>query len=127
MLCVTAAAFGQKGVTTFGIQFKPIIPSGLLNTGPVTIQEEGTWDVNIGHKLGNNFGMVVRRGLTDRWSIETGINYVSRRYRTDIFFRDTAFARESFTFVGYEIPVKALVYIQLGERVYMNNALGYFT
>jgi hypothetical protein len=29
-----------------------------------------------------------------------------------------------FTYVNYEIPVKGLIFIQLGENLFMNNSLG---
>jgi hypothetical protein len=72
------------------------------------------------------FGMVVRAGISKSISFETGINQITRRFACSIN-NDTASYREEdrLRYIGYEIPAMAMVYIRLGERSWMNNALGF--
>lgn len=72
------------------------------------------------------FGMSVRVGLTGAVSLETGIGQIKRRYTYQVQ-NDTSGVDESseVRYVGYEIPVTGLVYIRLGERTWMNTALGF--
>ncbi len=56
-------------------------------------------------------GMIIRKGISNTVSIESGINYVKRNYNLSI--ADSASERTtSFTIVGYEIPVTGMVFIQ---------------
>ncbi|MEQ8910636.1 MAG: outer membrane beta-barrel protein [Vicingaceae bacterium] len=117
-------AWAQQEVTTFGLQFKPILSSDLINTGPQTLRE-GQIEFTIEPTTGYAFGMVIRKGLNNQFSLETGINYTQRNYKLSITEDSTAFRGESdFRYVIYEIPILALVYIQLGQNTYMNTAFG---
>ncbi len=114
----------QERVTTFGIQFKPIIPIGLLNTGKQEITQNNI-GFSINPQLGLSFGMVIRKGLTKTLSFESGINYLTRKYELTI--TDPLFDlndKSTFKLVSYEIPVSLLVYIRLSEKIYMNVSGG---
>ncbi len=114
----------QQEITTFGLQFKPILSSELINTGPQT-QKVGQIGFTIEPRSGYAFGMVIRKGLNQQFSLETGINYTERNYGLIITEDSTAFRGESdFKYVIYEIPLLALIYIRLSERAYMNTAFG---
>lgn len=130
-ICLPLFLNAQEGVTTFGVQVKPIIPYGSFKDGPLEFSETGV-DSNIysgsmESTTGYSFGMVVRHGLTKNISFETGINYVKRNYDltmsklTDSLLYDDV---TSFGFVSYNIPIQALVYIRLSEQVYMNASTG---
>lgn len=115
---------GQKNVTTFGIQFKPIVPSKFFNSGEEQVVQDYL-TVNYKPRIGFNFGMVMRQGFTDVISLEAGINMVRRNY--DLTARDTDLGMDlklNFAFVGYEVPVLGLIYVKLGERLWMNGAGG---
>jgi hypothetical protein len=124
---LTVVPFGlraQSNITTVGIQFKPIISAEFLNTGP---QTETLGDINftIAPANGFAFGMIVRKGFNDQFSLETGINYSRRNYDLSIGEDSTGFlGRSDFSYVIYEIPVLALIYVRLGENSYLNNAFG---
>ncbi|MBL7947541.1 MAG: hypothetical protein KBB38_08915 [Bacteroidia bacterium] len=120
-LCLSTA-FAQKNVTTVGLQFKPIFPLSFLGTGTQSQLEQGVqFDFSL--KSGFAAGMVVRRGMTDLLSFETGINYVKRTFTLDI--TDANFNTSSdFRMIAYEIPASLLAYIQLGEKLYMNASMG---
>ena len=117
-------ALSQQEITTFGLQFKPIISSEIINTGPQESQE-GAIGFKIEPDGGYSFGMVVRRGFTKQLSIETGINFTRRNYNLQITNDTLNFVENSdFGYVIYEIPIVGLVYVQLGENAYLNGAFG---
>jgi hypothetical protein len=108
----------------FGVQFKPIFPVGFLGTGKQTVTVDSlNMKVDLALESGWNFGMVIRKRFTDLLALETGINYVKRKYNVDVFDEDFDESSD-FRIIGYEIPVSLLAYIRLGEYVYMNASLG---
>ena len=113
----------QVGVTTFGLQLKPVIPFGFFEP-MTTLQQEhlmGTLEL----KGGLAFGMTVRTGISKSISLEAGIDQITRRYQFGIENDTSGYTDSgSLRFVGYEVPLTCLVYIRLGERTWMNNALG---
>lgn len=114
----------QEKVITAGIQFKPIFSSKFFNTGPENVSLQ-----NIGFKVTPEFGyclgVVIRRGITNTISFESGINYVKRNYTFSVNDPDSSIATTSdFKMVGYEIPLQGLVFIQLSDRIFMDVALG---
>jgi hypothetical protein len=127
LLCLLASSFqgiGQKGVTTFGIQYKPIIPNSLIGTFEQDFNE-GILVSSVKQKVGHSFGMVVRVGLTDKISLESGINYTQRKFNLDFEIPDSGYAAQNTVgVVSYEIPVSGLIYVRLGDDIYMNSSLG---
>ncbi|MCC6599785.1 MAG: outer membrane beta-barrel protein [Crocinitomicaceae bacterium] len=119
------AVLAQEKVTAFGIQFKPMIPSKYFGTGSERFDGD-EFSVNFSPLPGYNFGMIIRQGLTKRLSMETGINMVQRRFRLGI---DHTILKEEknldFRLIGYEIPVQALVYVRLDNKLWMNASGGF--
>jgi len=123
---LSACAFrlsSQENVTTFGIQFKPIFSSALFGTGTETINEPG-FTYNLSPGRGFSGGMVIRKGFTKSLSLEFGINFTQRNYNTDALY-GAASHPTSFRIVGYEIPLSQLVFIRLGENMWMNASAGF--
>ncbi|MEZ4805895.1 MAG: hypothetical protein R2815_00280 [Flavobacteriales bacterium] len=121
---IGTGVFGQLGVTTFGIQVKPVIPLEIFD--PVTTVERPALFGQMELVGGFAFGMSVRVGLTNAVSLETGIGQIKRRYDYSLSNDTSGYAGSgSIRYVGYEIPVTGLVYIRLGERTWMNSALGF--
>lgn len=125
LLCISKYSKAQKRSTLFGIQLKPIFSSSITNTGPQS-EQEGNVNFRLEQKLGFNFGMVVRKEISDQISLETGINFTQRNYDLSISVEDsTNFnATSDFRYIIYEIPIKALVYVQAGQNTYINAAFG---
>jgi hypothetical protein len=114
----------QTRLTTVGLQFKPIISGEFFETGPLT-NTEGAVDFTITPTNGYGFGMVIRRGFNEQFSLEAGINYTKRNYDLTIAVDSLDFSGTSdFSYVIYEIPVLGLLYVRLGENTYLNNAFG---
>ena len=127
LLCMSLlgmpVAWAQLGVTTFGLQVKPVIPFGFFDADKVFQQEH--LHATLALDGGMAFGMVVRTGISKSISLEVGLDQITRRYDFTMA-NDTAGYDDAATvrYVGYELPVTCLVYIRLGERTWMNNALG---
>lgn len=125
-LLLVSFAFSQSSAQvntiTAGFQFKPIFPVSYFNTGP---QTETLHDTTVTWKLNSGFcaGMMIRRGFSDRISLETGINYVKRNYTIEI--KDQSFSGTSnYSIIGYEIPVSVLIFVPLAEKFFMDVSMG---
>ncbi|MFH1005531.1 MAG: hypothetical protein V1781_08605 [Bacteroidota bacterium] len=115
-------SFSQENIFTAGFQYKFIFPSEFFNTGTKTISQNGI-NFSVSQKTGYCAGMVLRRGLTKRFSFETGINYVKRNY--DLSITDTTFiGKSNFAIIGYEIPIQGLVFLRISEKVFINTSFG---
>ncbi len=114
----------QEFVTTFGIQFKPIIPSAFFRKDGFNTTND-TISLSITPKNGSSFGMVIRRGLSKRFSFESGINMVTRNYSIAASAADTNVTyNDEVKWITYEIPIQLLVFIRLGEKTFLNAAGG---
>ncbi len=115
---------------TAGLTFRPIIPSNLLQTSTMQVsgnEEDGNeyLRLTVDQRLGYSFGMVVRKNFTRRFAIETGVNFVRRSFDVIVLDREHNNTDSvDFGISSYEVPLMALVYIRLGEQLYMNTALG---
>lgn len=77
------------------------------------------------------FGLGLRLDFSAIFSFQTGIYYISRRNEISIGKTsgtnqqfDQIYYQQGINYIGYEIPLMALVYARLGERTFLNNALG---
>lgn len=126
MLCLlfSLPVMAQERIITAGFQFKPIFTSDFFDTGPIEGVENGVrYEVN--QQSGVCFGMVVRKGITDRISFETGINVIKRNFDLGIEVLGTdTIQGESFSITGYELPLQGMVFIQLSDRIFMDVAMG---
>ncbi|MBX7093098.1 MAG: hypothetical protein K1X56_00130 [Flavobacteriales bacterium] len=116
--------FAQEQLITVGMQYKPIFASKFFGAGEVSASDSN-FTVSVKPTWGHSYGMIIRRGFTKTISLETGINYVRRRYGMSCTDTDSGFTDKSdFSIISYEIPTQMLIYVRLGERFYMNNAFG---
>lgn len=126
ILLGSGSLWAQKKVLTVGIQYKPIFPSRFFNGGPLEI-ELGDLNAVATQRYGHNIGLPIRFGITNWFSAETGISFIQRNYRLNYTFENdtTNHAEESsLKVVSYQIPIKAMFFIRLSERIYMNTAVG---
>ena len=114
----------EKFPSYFGLQFKPLIAGDFLGSSKLALNNEQFF-TTVSQKFGYSFGANVRIGLTKLISLETGINQVQRNYNTDFSIPDSnLFIRNDISFLNYDIPFNALVYIQLSDKIFMNASLG---
>ena len=108
----------------FGFQYRPLIPLNVVGDRPFDMEENG-FTTTVSSRLGYNFGGIVRAGITDLMSIETGLGYTKRNYNLDFSVPDSNLqATNRIGFVNFDIPVNLLVYIKLGNDFFMNASLG---
>lgn len=123
-LTCLACSFAQKGVTTFGLQYKPIIPNRFIGTYTQDFNKNQFYS-SIQQKLGHSFGGVIRQGINKTISLETGINYTQRNFGLNFSVPDSGYAgKGKLGVVSYEIPLSCLIYIQLSKTWFINTSLG---
>jgi len=117
-------SIAQKGLTSFGMQFKPIVPVSYFKAGPINLSDSLV-NIDIKQQTGYSMGMIIRHNITNLISFETGINYVRRNYAVAATSKiGTQNDQLEFGFVNYEIPLQALVYVQLSKSLFMNVSSG---
>lgn len=116
--------FAQPKIITFGLQYKPLVPSRFFRSGEINFGDNGI-NYSIAPKLSYSGGMVIRKGLNNIFSVESGINFVRRNFDLNVNNGLNSFSsKNEFTIIGYEIPTLALVFVQLGDRMFMDAAFG---
>ncbi len=123
--CFIENTNAQDRIITAGFQFKPIFSSSFFRTGPVDETINGV-DFHLDQRSGFCLGMVVRKGITNTISFETGINLVKRNFGLSVTVPDSAVDESStYSITSYEVPLQGLVFIQLSDRIFMDVALGF--
>lgn len=118
------AVVAQKGQTTLGLQLKPMFASKFFETGPQRFVGDSL-DATLSQKLGWNTGVVIRKGINDMWSIESGISMVQRNFELQFFSQRYQVNNVlKYKMVGYEIPIQALIYVQLSPNWFINGSGG---
>lgn len=124
LFALVSSVVAQERLLTVGLQVKPIIPTDISDAGPIVL-ENAPFRATFAPALGYGYGMVIRNGFNKSLSYEVGINYVKRKFSMLCEDLDSGITDKSdFGLVSYEIPNQFLVYIQLGDRLYMNTAGG---
>jgi hypothetical protein len=114
----------QVTKTTFGIQYKPIIPAAYFNSAEV-IKPSGSYNFKLKPQYSNSFGMVIRQKINATFSIESGLNYTHRNFSLAI--NNSNLNLDDFTNFGmrsYELPIQLLAYVQTSGYWYVNVAFG---
>ncbi|MCH2232971.1 MAG: hypothetical protein MK078_01875 [Crocinitomicaceae bacterium] len=120
----STASFAQEGSTLFGIQYKPIIPNRIIGTFEQDFSADQLTS-SIRQRIGHSYGMMIRHGFTDMFSLEVGLNYNFRKFGLDWAVQDSGYSAVSdVRVVSYEMPVMGLVFIQLGKQFWMDAAIG---
>ncbi len=111
---------------TAGIELRALVPVSFFTMDDVTLRDSAqTFKAIYSYQGGYSFGGVVRVRFTKILNFETGIYYTRRVYQYDISDPQNGFEETTdLRTVGYEIPVKGLMYIQMAEKVFMNVAIG---
>ena len=117
-------AKSQNSKTTFGIQYKPIIPAAYFNAADLS-KSSASYNFNLNPKYSNSFGMVIRRQINKTFSVESGLNYTQRNFKLSI--TNSAINLSDFTTFGmrsYELPLQFLTYVRASENWHLNIAFG---
>jgi hypothetical protein len=129
LLLFSHTVFSQKenkfGVPNyFGFQTRMIIPSDAIGPNSLTLTKD-FFTTTIEQQVGYTFGGVVRLGLSELISIETGLNYVQRHFGISMTQTDSALtAYRNMSFIQYDIPVSAVINVKLTKELFANASLG---
>lgn len=108
----------------FGFHYRAILPMQQMQSG-IQNFADSVLQCSIQPTNGYTFGGIVRYGLTDLISIETGLYYNQRNYQINATRTDSAISVEQrFRFVQFEVPIQGLIAIKLSKQIYANAALG---
>ncbi len=114
----------EKFPSYFGLQVRPIFPTQFIGSS-ITELTKGEFSSTITQKMGYSFGGTVRSGFTKLISLETGINFTQRNFDIAMSVVDSGvFATNHISFISYDIPLNALIYIQLDPHFFMNASMG---
>ena len=123
LLIIICDLQAQNNKTTFGLQYKPIVPSKYFNSSHLE-KESGLYSFKLDPQYSYSLGMVLRHKINKTFSAEYGMNYIQRNYKLLI---DNKLIINDFTSFGirsYEIPFQLLTYVQASKLWYVNVAFG---
>ena len=113
----------QVNKTTFGLQYKPIIPNGYFKSNNL-IRNLDNYEFNLNTRYSYSYGMVIRYEINKTFSTESGLNYIQRNFSLDI---NNNIDLDDITIFGlrsYELPVQLLAYVQTTKKWYLNASFG---
>ena len=114
----------QNDNISFGIQYKPIIPSVYFNSSNLENQFS-EYKFELKPDYSNSFGMFIRKSITKIFSAEFGINYTTRNFMLEIQnINLNVNDKTYFNLRSYELPLQLLTYIQISDFWYLNTAFG---
>ena len=114
----------QNNRTTFGLQYKPIIPAAYFNSSHLN-KSSSAYDFNLIPKYSNSFGMVIRHKINKTFLLESGLNYIQRNFK--LAATNNTIGLDDFTNFGvrsYELPIQLLTYVRVSEYWHLNLAFG---
>ena len=114
----------QNSKTTFGLQYKPIIPAAYFNAAELS-KISASYIFNLEPRYSNSFGMVIRHQINKTFSVESGLNYTKRNFKLSI--TNSTINLSDFTAFGmrsYEFPIQLLTYVRASENWHLNIAFG---
>ena len=108
----------------FGLQYKPLIAGDFIGSSRLLLKND-TLQGEFTQQLGSSFGGVIRVQFKKNIALETGINQVQRYYNIQFTQLDSSITtNKSLKIVAFDIPVNALFFVKLYDKVYMNTSLG---
>jgi hypothetical protein len=113
----------SKYKSYFGIGYKPIFPTRVFRSGPIKTLND-TVAFGISPTFGFSLGMTVRIGLSKKFSIESGLYMLQRNYNLSYKYKESILVSNKLGMLNYELPINALVYIQLSKSIYSSVSTG---
>ena len=121
-MLLSLALLAEERKVAFGMQIEPIIPSALFR---ITTDEVRVGDILFTAKPvpGFTYGAFLSFNINSRFSVETGINHLSRDYRVSVNDQDFSTSVQ-FRVVNFEMPLALTYYVRLGRKFYMGHTAG---
>ncbi len=119
----------QKTFVTIGPEVNLVLPTDFGARPDVSYQDTL---YKFYPNLGYRFGACLRFDFSRTFSFQTGLFYISRNYTSQVGKANEIkseiiedYYNRSMNYVGFEIPLMGLFYVQLGRKWFMNNAVGF--
>jgi len=119
----------QKTFVTIGPEINMILPTDFGARPDVLFQDTL---YKFYPNLGYRFGACLRFDFSRTFSFQTGLFYISRSYTSQVGKANpikTEIVEDYYSrrlnYIGFEIPIMGLFYVQLGRKWFMNNAVGF--
>jgi hypothetical protein len=119
-LALTTVA--QKNTAVFGLHIEPVVPSKMFRIQTEDIDFEDV-SFSIIPKTGYLFGAHLSLHITNRFTIESGINLIKRQIEMTATEDNTPISM-SWGIHNFEIPLASTLYVRLSERIYMGHTAG---
>lgn len=116
-----------KSKTQIGVQYKPIIPNRFIGQNEQSFEylPAPSFSGTFKQQFGYSAGIAIRYKVSKFFSFETAINFVKRNYIFNYVAVDSGLSTQSeVSFIGYDIPLNGLVYVQLSKTWFMNASAG---
>ncbi len=108
----------------FGINTGAIIPINYFGAGPLELESNNS-QITLSSKIGYHFGMIIKTNYNKKFSIESGINFLRRNFDLSGSSNVTSLKDNAdFGYISYSFPTKAIVYIQLSDKSFLNTSVG---
>ena len=130
LIIITSIFYGQKGNvknSQIGFLLGSLVPIDYFGISAIELSANNS-NMKLENHLGYNFGMILKTDLKRKFSFESGIVFYQRNFKLtgsssnqSSILRDTS----SFGYISYGFPIKSIVYIQLGNDIYMRNSIGF--
>lgn len=137
----TFSAFAQEDFSTGNERKQKVYITAAPEVGLVIPTDFGTKNdgffndtmVRFSPNISFRLGMNLRFDFSRLLSLQTGLYYVSRAYTVTggvtnterNGFESIMFKSNPIKYTGFEVPIMFLVYVQLGEKWFMNNSAGF--
>lgn len=119
----------QKVFVTIGPEVNMILPTDFGARPDVLFQDTL---YKFYPNLGYRFGACLRFDFSRTFSFQTGLFYISRSYTSQVGKANPIkteivqdYYNRRLSYIGFEIPLMGLFYVQLGRQWFMNNAIGF--
>lgn len=114
----------EKFPTYFAFRVNVLFPNNFQATKSYTLSQEYTRST-VTQLTGYDFGGLFRIKYTEKISIEAGLSYTARKFdiRGEVL-DSNQFTRDTLKFTTFDIPVNALIFVKMSEKVHSNVGFG---
>ena len=126
LICLISNGQSNNNEKQFGFEIGSIVPINYFGAGPLNLKDEHS-TIILSSKIGYHFGMVMKTNYGEKFSFESGINFLRRNFKligssnfNGIPMNDTS----DFGYISYGLPFKGMVYIQLSKGMFLNTSVG---
>ncbi len=114
--------YGQKNDVVFGFHLEPIIPNRMFRIQAEDIDKEDV-SFSVIPQTGYLFGSHLSFQITNKFTIESGINIVQRKIEM-VASEQHQDVSMNYKIHNFEIPLASTFFVRLSEKIYMGQTVG---